>query len=60
MRVLLALATAALLFVALRYGVVGISGLATYRRETPLVYWMGVGVLLVMLFGAVLSLIGLF
>jgi len=60
MMLLLTAATAVLLFVALRYGVVGISGLATYRREIPVVYWAGVAVLVMMLVGATLSLAGLY
>ena len=59
-RLFLTLATVVLLFVALRYGVVGIAGLANYRRENPAIFWLGVGGLVVMLAGETLSLMGLF
>jgi hypothetical protein len=42
MKIILFIAFGALLFAALRYGVVGMNGLATYRRRTPVVYWIGV------------------
>jgi fluoride ion exporter CrcB/FEX len=42
MKIILFIAFGALLFAALRYWVVGMNGLATYRRRTPVVYWIGV------------------
>ena len=55
-----AVATSILIFVAIRYGVVGISCLATYRRDAPLVFWLCFGVLCMMFLGCILSVFGLF
>lgn len=39
---LLFLASAALLFIAFRYGLVGGGGGVTFRKEQPTLYWLGV------------------
>ena len=44
--------SAALLFVALKYGIVGGGGRVTNKRENPVAYWIGVAVVSLMALGS--------
>lgn len=51
------LVSSAILFVALKYGIVGGGGRVTSRKENPISYWIGVGVVTLMTVGALIALI---
>lgn len=53
---LIFLFSAALFFVALKYGIVGGGGGVTERRERPIAYWIGVAVTGLITIGALIAL----
>ena len=55
--VVVSLGSAGLLYVALRYGIVGGGGGVSRRQEQPISYWIGVGVVSLVLVGALVALI---
>jgi hypothetical protein len=54
---LIFLLSAAMLFVALKYGIVGGGGTVTNRTDSPIVYWIGVAVVVLIALGSLAALV---